>query len=145
MKSNNYSNVKNTLFKTVTCVAGLYHVLLGIIGSLFPVEITAKAFKVALGISINVTPEIIFISKFISVYMLAFGIMLLIVASNPIKYRVFAWPALALFGARFLNRVIFFSLLSSTFGMTASRNFIGSVLILFFFIAIWLTMPKKQS
>lgn len=137
--------MKNTIFKATTGIAGLYHVLLAAIGLLFPIEITAKAFTVALGISVSITPELTFIAKFVSVYMLAFGIMLLIVAYNPIKYRAFAWPALALFGARFLNRVIFFGLLSTTFGMTASRNLIGSALILFFFVAIWLTMPKKQS
>lgn len=137
--------MKNTLFKAATGIAGLYHILLAAIGLLFPIEIAAKAFTVALGISIKVTPELTFIAKFISVYMLAFGIMLLILAHNPIKYRAFTWPVLALFGARFLNRVIFFGLLSTTFGMTLSRNIIGSVLILIFFLGIWMTMPKEQS
>ncbi len=137
--------MKNTLFKAFTGIAGIYHVLLGVIGSLFPIEATAKAFNVALGIGVSITPELTFIAKFVSVYMLAFGIMLLILAYDPIKYRAFAWPALTLFGARFLNRVIFFSLLSSTFGMTVSRNLIGSGLILLFFAAIWLTMPMKRA
>jgi hypothetical protein len=137
--------MKNSMFKLVTGIAGLYHVLLAAIGLLFPVEITAKAFNVALGVNIAVTPQLGFIGKFIAVYMLAFGIMLLMIARNPIKYRALAYAAVALFGIRFLNRVLFFSLLTSTLGMTATRNLIGSALIFFFFIAILLTIPKNQS
>ncbi len=137
--------MKNNIFRVVTGIAGVYHVILAAIGLLLPIEITAKAFNIALGISVTLTPEVTFIAKFVAVYMLAFGIILLILASNPIKFRSLTYAALALFGVRFINRVIFFSLLSSTFGMTASRNLIGSVLILFFFIVIWLTMPQKQS
>lgn len=137
--------MKNNIFKIVTGIAGVYHILLGAIGLLFPIEITSKAFGVALGVNIAATPQLGFIGKFIAVYMVAFGIMLLILAFNAVKYRVLAYPALAVFGIRFLNRVFFFSLLSTTFGMTWQRNFIGSALILLFFVAIFLTMPKKQS
>ena len=137
--------MKNTLFKAVTGIAGVYHVLLAGIGLFLPIDTAAKAFKLALGVSVSVTPEITLITKFTAGYMLAFGVMLLMLSWQPIKNRALAWPALLLFGARFLNRVVLFGTLSSTFGMTASRNAIGSALILFFLVAIWLTMPGKES
>lgn len=137
--------MKTTLFRAVTGIAGVYHVVLAVIGLLFPIETTAKAFEIALGVNIAVTPQLGFIGKFIAVYMLTFGIMLLILAYNPIKYRVLAFPAIALFGIRFLNRIFFFNLLSESLGMTWQRNFIGTTLIFLFFIAIFLTMPKKQA
>lgn len=137
--------MKNNIFKIVTGIAGAYHVLLAAIALLLPIEITSKAFTLALGVNIATTPQLEFIGKFTGVYMLAFGLMLLILAFNPIKYRSFAYPALALFGIRFLNRIIFFNALTSTLGMTASRNLIGSALIFVFFISILLTLPKKQS
>ena len=128
--------MKNNIFKLVTGIAGAYHVLLAAIALLFPIEVTSKAFTLALGVNITATPQLEFIGKFVGVYMLAFGLMLLILSYNPVKYRSFAYPALALFGIRFLNRIFFFSALTSTLGMTASRNLIGSVLIFLFFIGI---------
>lgn len=137
--------MKNTLFKVVTGIAGVYHVLLAVTGLLFPVEITSKAFTFALGVNIVATPQLEFIGKFVAVYMLAFGLMLIILACNPVKYRAFAYPALILFGIRFISRVFYFSALTSVLGMTLSRNITGSALILIFFLGIWMTMPKNQS
>jgi len=137
--------MKNNVFKLVTGIAGAYHVLLAAIALLFPIEVTSKVFTLALGVNIAPNPQLEFIGKYVGVYLLAFGLMLLILAYNPVKYRSFAYPALALFGIRFLNRIFFFSALSSTFGMTVSRNLIGSALIFLFFIGILLTLPKKQA
>lgn len=137
--------MKNKIFKIVTGIAGVYHVLLAAIALLLPSEITSKAFSFALGVNITVTPQLEFIGKFVGVYMLAFGIILLILAFNPAKYRALTYAGLTVFGIRFLNRIFFFSMLSTTFGMTASRNLIGSGLILLFFIGMLLTMPKKQD
>ena len=136
--------MKNNIFRIVTGIAGIYHVLLAVIGLLFPIETMVKAVTIALGVTLNIDPQLTFISKFVSVYMLAFGIILLILAANPVKYRVLAFPVLALFGIRLLNRLIFFGAVISTFGMTSSRNLIGTALIFLFFIVILLTMPKKQ-
>jgi hypothetical protein len=137
--------MKTNLFRIVTGIAGIYHVLLAAIGLLFPVETTVKAFEIALGVNVAISPQLGFIGKFIAVYMLAFGIMLLLLSANTNKYRVFAWPAIALFGVRFINRVVFFGLVSSTFGMSTTRNMIGTVLIFLFFIVIYLTIPRRQS
>ena len=137
--------MKPTLFRAVTVVAGVYHVVLALIALLLPAETTVRAFAFALGVNVTITAELAVIAKYIGVYMLAFGLMLLVLASNPGRYRVFAYAALVLFGARFLNRILYFDLLNSTFGMTASRNIIGTALILFFFVTILWTMPRRSS
>ena len=137
--------MKNNIFRIVTGIAGAYHVLLGVIGLLFPIETMVKAVTIILGVTLDVDPQLTFISKYVSVYILAFGIMLLILAANPTKYRVLALPALALFGIRLLNRIVFFGAITSTLGTTSARNIMGTGFIFLFFIAILLTMPKKQS
>lgn len=137
--------MRNNIFRGVTGIAGAYHVLLGAIGLLLPIEAMVKAVTIFMGVTLQIDPQLTFVSKFVSVYMLAFGIFLLILAANPIKYRALAFPTLALFGIRFLNRLVFFGLISSTLGMTASRNIIGTIIIFLFFIVMFLTMPKKQS
>ncbi len=137
--------MKNILFKIVTGTAGLYHIVLGAIGLVFPIETVVRATTLTLGVTLQADQQLAFILKFVSVYMLAFGIMLIIFAFNPVRYRALLVPTLILFAIRLINRIAFFGLLSSTFGMTAQRNMIGAGLILFFFLAIWLTMPKKQQ
>ncbi len=137
--------MKPFIFKMFTGIAGAYHIILGVIGLLLPIEVTSKAFTMALGVNVALTPQLEFIAKFVSVYMLAFGLMLIILTHNPIKYRMFAYPALVLFGIRFISRIFFFTTLTTAFGMTLQRNLVGSILILIFFFGIWMTLPKKQS
>lgn len=110
---------------------------------LLPAETTVRAFAAALGVEVAIDPQLALIARFIGVYMLAFSAMLLILASDPARYRIFAVPALVLFGVRFLNRIVFFGLLSSTFGMTAWRNAVGTAILLVFFLAILWTMPRR--
>ena len=135
--------MNNRIFSIVTGIAGAYHILLAVAGFLLPRTLVEKVISTAFGVVLEVDPQLSLIVKFVSVYMLAFGVMLLILASNPVKYRVFAIPALVLFGLRFVNRLLFFNALTAL-GMPVSRNVVGTVLILLFFVAILVFLPKKQ-
>jgi hypothetical protein len=136
--------MKTKFFRIISGVAGIYHVVLAGVGLILPIETTAKVVSLAFGVVFEINSHIELLLKFTSTYMLAFGIMLLILSSDPIKYRNLAIPTLTLFGIRLINRVLFFSLLLSA-GMSETRNIIGTTLILFFFVALLLTMPKKQA
>jgi len=136
--------MKNRIFKIVTLVAGAYHVILAVAGLLCPADMAVKVVTMAFGITLELGPQIALILKFASVYMLVFGIMLLILAYNPIKYRAIAIPALVLFGIRLINRIILFSTLTAA-GMSVTRNIIGTAHIFFFFLAILLCLPWKQT
>tara|TARA_B100000809_G_scaffold259040_1_gene303287 strand:+ start:152 stop:604 length:453 start_codon:yes stop_codon:yes gene_type:complete len=137
--------MKNRIFRVVTGVAGVYHILLAAAGFLCPADTVAKLVGMAFGIDLDLDadPQLALIVKFVSVYMLAFGVMLLVLSSNPIQYRAFAIPALVLFGLRLVTRILFFSMLTSA-GMSVSRNVIGTGLIFIFFAAILFSLPTKQ-
>ncbi len=135
--------MKNRIFTIATGIAGAYHLLIAAAGFLCPVDTVVKVVDVAFGVVLEVGPQLALILKFVSVYMLAFGVMLLVLSSNPIKYRAFAMPALVLFGLRLINRILFFSMLTSA-GMSVSRNVIGTGLIFIFFTAILFSLPKKK-
>ena len=136
--------MKEKFFKTVTGIAAAYHILLGVAGFLCPAATVERVIAFAFGLAVEVDPLLSLIVKFSSVYMLAFGIMLLLVSLNPIKYRIFVIPAAVLFGFRLFNRIIFFSTLTDA-GMTASRNVVGTGLILFFFVAMLASLPRKED
>lgn len=136
--------MKLNIFRSVAGIAAAYHVFLGAAGILCPAETIEQVIASAFGVTLEVGPPLDLVIKFASVYVLAFGVMLLLLASNPTKYRALAIPALLLFGLRFVNRVLFFSAVGDA-GVTNSRNLIGVGLILFFFVAILVTLPKKDS
>ena len=131
-------------FSLVTGVAGVYHILLALAGALCPASTIQEVVSFAFGVTLDVGPQLALVAKFVSAYMLAFGVMLLLLALDPKKYRGFAIPALALFGVRFLNRVLFFGTLGEA-GMGTGRNLTGTAIILFFFVAILVLLPKKQE
>jgi hypothetical protein len=106
---------------------------------------TAKAAEIALGVILEGDSQLMLVARFAAAYMLAFGMMLLFIASNPHKFRLFAFAAVVLFGIRLLNRILLFNLVSSTFGMSAARNVMGTAIIFVFFALIFLTMPKKSE
>jgi len=69
---------------------------------------------------------------------------MLLLFSNPVKYRLFALPALALFGIRFVINIVFFDVISpDRTGEVMSYVSLG--LIAFFFLAILFTMPKASD
>ena len=135
--------MKTKIFKIATGIAGGYHVLIAAAGLLLPSHLVAKVVEMAFGITFEMNAQLSILAKFASVYMLAFGVALIILSINPIKYRAFTLPALILFAIRFITRVIFFSALT-TAGMPAARNISGAVIILGLFLALLITMPKSD-
>jgi len=135
--------MKERIFKIVTGIVGAYHLALGVVGLTLPVETIAEVVKAVLGFVLKITPQLPVILKFSSVYLIAFGGMMLLLFSNPQKYRLFALPALALFGIRFVINIVYFDVISPDRTDFASFRSLG--LLAFFFLAILFTMPKASD
>lgn len=135
--------MKERIFKIVTGIVGAYHLALGVVGLTLPVETIAEVVKAVFGFVLKITPQLPVILKFSSVYLLAFGGMMLLLFSNPQKYRLFALPALALFGIRFVINIVYFDVISPDRTDFASFRSLG--LLAFFFLAILFTMPKASD
>ncbi len=100
--------MKTRMFRIVTGIAAAYHIFLAAVCLLCPVDTVVKLVDIAFGVALQANPQFALISKFTSVYMLVFGVMLLVLSSEPTRYRALAIPALVLFWLRFANRIIFF-------------------------------------
>ena len=137
------TGMSNKIFSVFTGIAGAYHILLAAAGFMLPSDMVARVINIAFGVPLDVDPELLLAVRFSSVYMLAFGVMLLILALNPVRYRALAFPALILFGLRFVNRLLYFNTMTAS-GMPVSRNVIGIILISLFFAGILVFLPKKQ-
>ena len=136
--------MKERIFKIVTGIVGVYNVVLGALALILPVENVVSVVKAMKGYSLEVTAQLPLILKFTSAYLLAFGGMMLLLSSNPQKYRLFALPALAVFGTRFAINILFLdSIAPDRTGQSINGLSLG--LLLFFFLSILLTMPKAQT
>ena len=136
--------MKERIFKIVTGIVGAYHLVLGVVGLTLPIDTITEVVKAVLGFVLEPTDQLPVILKFASVYLIAFGGMMLLLFSNPQKYRLFALPALALFGIRFGINIVFFDVISpDRTGEVMSYVSLG--LLAFFFLAILFTMPKGND
>jgi len=135
--------MKERIFKIITIVVGIYHVTLGALGLILPLENIVSVVKAMKGYNLEGTSQLLPILKFTSAYLLAFGSMMLLLSSNPQKYRLFAIPALVLFGASFLNNMLLLDEIAPH--RTENITVVTLTFILFFFLSILFTMPRKQT
>lgn len=137
--------MKMTLFKVFVGVAGLYHVLLGLSGLLMPIEMFADVSGLILGLRPQVDPQFHMAAKFAATYVLAFGVLLLVLFKDPVKYRLLAVPVLTLFGVRLINKLVFFGSISQAFDVPFARNLFAVAIVAVFFFGILLTLPKAEQ
>ena len=135
--------MKERIFKIIAGVVGVYHVTLGALGLILPIENVISVVEVMKGYTLEKSSQLLPILKFTSSYLLAFGVMMLLLSRNPQKYRVFALPALILFGTSFLNNILMLD--ENAPHRSGSITGVTLTLILFFFLSILFTMPKRRT
>ncbi len=137
--------MKNKALKLLAAIAGLYHVLLGAAALILPTDTSVKVIDAVLGLTPVVNEQFSLIVKYTGAYVLVFGLLLLIFAYNPIKYRILALPILVLFGVRLLNRILLFNAVSSLYEMSVARGIFSTTAIALFFFGILITMPRSKA
>ena len=135
--------MRNKIFKITAVVAGVYHLGLAFVGLIFPIEVISDVVEAVLRVSPSITPQFEVMAQFISVYMAAFGIMLLILASNPQKYKALVYPVLLVFGLRLIHRTVSFGAVQEAFGTSWNQNIFTVIAISFFLITLFVTRPRK--
>ena len=133
------------LFQTTAGIVAGYHVLLGLLGLAGPSDWIARAADLALGVQIEPQGQVLLFARFAGAYLLAFGVMMLLVAIRPQKYRALVLPALVLFGTRAVVRLVRFNSLSEEMGMPAAGNVVGIALLILFFVLLLVTRPRVTA
>lgn len=137
--------MRTQLFKLFAGIAGVYHILLGLAGLLLPMETLGGVIGFMLGVQVVPDPQLFFTAKFSAAYILAFGVMLILLTANPVKNRALVIPVLILFGVRLVNKVLFFGPIAEALEVSTGRNLFGIAVILIFFLGILLTLPQRES
>ncbi len=129
-------------------IIALYHVAEGVAG-LISGEVAARVASLAFGISLQrITPvsdqfEVIF--RFVGAFALAFGIMMLLAALDPVKSRPVIIGGMVFFGTRLVTRIFEAGLLQQAFDVAPGRNLRSIVAISVFLAALVLFFPRTQK
>lgn len=137
--------MKITIFRSFTGVIGVYHVLLGLAALLLPTQTFINISGWILGLRPQADAQFQLIASFSAAYIISFGIMMLLLTANPVKFRILAIPALTLFGIRFINKVVLFNTIGDQFNVSPGRNIFATACIAVLFFGILFTLPKEHD
>lgn len=132
-------------FRVAAWWAGIYHLTLALIG-IFAGTATLKfLIKEVFHADIEVTPQVFFLIKFCSAYMLAFAIATLLLARDPLRYRQLVWAPLTLFFVRFIQSAIFADERLEAFSMLRGEQFVNAAICLVLFSILFFCRPKEPA
>lgn len=137
-------NKTNVIFRVTAWWAGLYHLALGVIGVFSDKDQAAAVIKTVFRANVEITPQVSYLVKFCSAYMIAFAVAMIILGMNPVQYRNLVWIPLTLFTIRLLERVAFSSVLANSFGIPAREEMVTSIILVAMIFLLFFFRPKKS-
>lgn len=132
---------KRGIFRVLASVVGIYHLILGVAALVLPVGLMSSTVELVLGFSPSVDEQFVLVSKFTGVYVLAFGIVVLLVARDAERYALFITPVLLLFAIRLVNKVVFFNDIGAQLDVPPGRNVLAVAFVALFFFGMLFTAP----
>lgn len=129
-------------FKILASIVGIYHIILGISALVLPVGVMSSMIELFLGFSPSITDQFTLVSKFTGVYVLAFGLVALLLAGDPEKHALFITPVLLLFAIRLVNKVVLFNEIGAELDVPTARNVLAVAFVAVFFAGLLWTAPR---
>ncbi len=126
--------------KVVLTLIGVYHIGLGVVPFISQ-ELAVQAASSVFGMTLVVTPPLLYIAKLLGIYAFVFGIVVLLVAQNPQKHGGMIYVIILLYAARIVNRVLFIQGFMDAFQATAFRAWSDVVLLAVFAAALIVLRP----
>jgi hypothetical protein len=130
-------------FKALAGFMGVYHLLIGIL-ALVSGEMAARVGAAVYGAHVEVTPAFSYMAKYLAAYVIAFGVMMIFVASDPVKYRKLVLVAVVVAVLRILSRLIFASELQAAFGIGMNRSLMTIAAVAILNLGLIVLMPKQD-
>jgi hypothetical protein len=138
-------NTKIKIFRVLSWFVSLYHIGLGLIATFSPSGVIQVVADKVYHLTVTIQPELMVVfSRFIGSYMIAFGVMMALVAHKPKEYKKFAWIAVLLFGIRIFDRTVLFASLGSL-GVTWAQNLETVIPIGLIALGLAFCMPKDNE
>ncbi|MGA2254988.1 MAG: hypothetical protein ABSG53_10025 [Thermoguttaceae bacterium] len=129
--------------KFVLALISVYHIALGVVPFMSP-DLAVQVSSSVFGMTLVVTPQLLYIAKLLGIYAFIFGIVVLLVAKNPEKHRGLIYVIVLLYAARIINRIMFIHGFMEAFQTTAFRAWSDVVLLAVFAAAVILLRPLAR-
>jgi hypothetical protein len=118
---------RHTGIKILAGFMGIYHILMGVLG-IASGSLAAWVAHTLWHASVVVDPQFTYLAKFLGAYVIAFGIMMLFIAKDPVRYGALVYPAVVVAILRIGERLVFAGELKTTFGIGMDRT-IGTIIV----------------
>jgi len=123
---------------------GVYHVVMGLLG-IWSGEVAARGAYLLWHAQVHVDPQFSYLAKFLGAYVLAFGLMLLAIARDPVRFGPLVYVAAALGALRILERLVFASDLQAAFGIGMDRTIVTAIVVLALNGGLIYLKPREAS
>jgi hypothetical protein len=107
---------------------GIYHILMGILG-IASGSWAAWGAHTLWHANVSVDPQFTYLAKFLGAYVAAFGVMLLFIASDPVRYGALVYPAVLVAVLRIGERLVFAGELKTAFGVGMDRTIVTIIVV----------------
>ncbi len=97
---------RHTGIKILAGFMGVYHILMGILG-IASGSWAAWGAHALWHANVTVDPQFTYLAKFLGAYVVAFGVMLLFIAKDPVRYGALVYPAVVVAILRIGERLVF--------------------------------------
>jgi hypothetical protein len=135
---------RHTGIKVLAAFMGVYHILMGAIG-IASGSMAAWGARVLWHANVMVDPQFTYLAKFLGAYVVAFGIMMLLIAKDPVRYGALVYPAVAVAIIRIGERLVFAGELKAAFGIGMDRT-IGTIIVVGGLnLALLLLKPRESG
>ena len=122
-----------------------YHIGMGAL-LFYSGELSIRAADSFYGWSITGSPDLGIISEILGCYGIAFGLMMIVVASDPVKYRAILSVAIILFALRLLQRAVYAPKVMEVFEVSTGQYWGGFVFVLAFAaVLIWVRLQLGRE
>ena len=134
---------QHTGIKLLAGFMGIYHILMGILG-IVSASTAAWGAHVLWHANVVVDPQFSYLAKFLGAYVVAFGVMMLFIAKDPVRYRSLVYVAIVVAVLRIAERLIFAGELKSTFGIGMDRTIITIIVVGALNLGLLLLKPRES-
>ena len=117
------------LLKVLLWVVALMHLVVGAGFNIAPGF--ARYMADVYGAEVHWTPELNYILRPLGAFMVALGVLAVVAALYPLRYRVITYTFVLLFLARALQRIVWASQVQEAFGISAQRNLANIIFFTF--------------
>ena len=136
--------MKTKIFQFVAGIAGVYHAILGLIGTFAAPATVQSIVASTYGVVLDVSGQMVYLVKFVSAYFIAFAVAMLLLAWKPVQYRHLVWVAVGLFGTRLLDRLLFMGGLREEFDFALTQEIFTIATISTIMVLLVVLRPRRD-